>query len=49
MYAHTEKNVSDYQKAVDKSFEKIARSIKHDDIDKKLKGKASSAGFIRLT
>jgi len=49
MYAHTQENVSNYLKAVDKSFEKIALSIKLDDIDKKLKGKPSSFGFKRLT
>ncbi len=48
MYAHTEENISDYLKAVDKSFEEIARSIKQDDIDKKLIGKPSSVGFKRL-
>jgi glutamate-1-semialdehyde 2,1-aminomutase len=49
MYAHTEENVSDYLKAIDKSFEEIARSVKQDDIDKKLIGKPSSIGFKRLT
>jgi glutamate-1-semialdehyde 2,1-aminomutase len=48
MYAHTEENVSDYLKAVDKSFEEIARSIEHNNIDKKLIGKPSSIGFKRL-
>ena len=48
MYAHTEENISDYLKAVDKSFEEISRSIKQDDIDKKLIGKPSSVGFKRL-
>ena len=48
MYAHTEENISDYLKAVDKSFEEISHSIKQDDIDKKLIGKPSSVGFKRL-
>ena len=48
MYAHTGENISDYLKAVDRSFEEISRSIKQDDIDKKLIGKPSSVGFKRL-
>jgi len=48
MYAHTNENVQDYFKAVDKAFVEIARSIEHNDIDKKLIGKPSSAGFKRL-
>jgi hypothetical protein len=48
MYAHTEENISDCLKAVDKSFEEISRSIKHDDVDKKLIGKPSNIGFKRL-
>ena len=48
MYAHTDENVQDYFKAVDKAFVEIARSIEHNDIDKKLIGKPSSAGFKRL-
>ena len=48
MYAHTEDHVRGYLEAVDKSFEEIARSIEHNDIDKKLIGKPSSIGFKRL-
>jgi len=48
MYAHTEKNVSDYLKVVDKSFEEIEHSIKQNNIDNKLIGKPSSVGFKRL-
>ena len=48
MYAHTDENVQDYFKAVDKAFGEIARSIELDDIDKKLIGKPSSIGFKRL-
>jgi len=48
MYAHTDENVQDYFKAVDKAFGEIARSIEQDDIDKKLIGKPSSIGFKRL-
>jgi glutamate-1-semialdehyde 2,1-aminomutase len=48
MYAHTENHVRIYLEAVDKSFEEIARSIEHNDIDKKLTGKPSSVGFKRL-
>jgi len=48
MYAHTEDHVKSYFEAVDKSFEEIARSIKQDDIDKKLVGEPSSIGFKRL-
>jgi glutamate-1-semialdehyde 2,1-aminomutase len=48
MYAHTENHVRSYLEAADKSFEEIARSIEHNDIDKKLIGKPSSVGFKRL-
>ncbi|MBU4258121.1 MAG: aminotransferase class III-fold pyridoxal phosphate-dependent enzyme [Proteobacteria bacterium] len=48
MYAHTEDHVRSYLEGVDKSFEKIARSIEHNDIDKKLIGEPSSIGFKRL-
>lgn len=48
MYAHTEKNVSDYLKAVDRSFGAIKHSIKQNDIDNRLVGKPSSVGFKRL-
>jgi glutamate-1-semialdehyde 2,1-aminomutase len=48
MYAHTRENISDYIKAVDKSFEEIARSVEQNDIDNKLTGKPSSVGFKRL-
>ena len=48
MYVHTNENVQDYFKAVDKAFEEIARSIEHNDIDKKLIGEPSSVGFKRL-
>ena len=48
MYAHTKENISDYIKAVDKSFKEIARSVKQNDIDNKLTGKPSSVGFKRL-
>ena len=36
MYAHTEKDVDAYLKAADKSFQEIAYSIEHNDIDEKL-------------
>jgi glutamate-1-semialdehyde 2,1-aminomutase len=49
MYAHTEKDVNAYLKAVDKAFQEVARSIAQNDIDKKLIGKPSSVGFKRLT
>jgi len=48
MYAHTKDHVRIYLEAADKSFEEIARSIEHNDIDKKLIGKSSSVGFKRL-
>ena len=48
MYAHSEQNVSDYLKTVDKSFEEIEHSIKQNNIDNKLIGKPSSVGFKRL-
>ena len=48
MYAHTEDHVRSYLEGVDKSFEKIAHSIEHNDIDKKLIGEPSSIGFKRL-
>ena len=48
MYVHTEKHVTSYLEAVDKSFEEIARSIHNNDIDKKLIGKPSTVGFKRL-
>jgi len=48
MYAHAEDHVRSYLEGVDKSFEEIARSIEHNDIDKKLIGKPSSIGFKRL-
>ena len=48
MYAHTEDHLRSYLEGVDKSFEKIARSIEHNDIDKKLIGEPSSIGFKRL-
>ena len=48
MYAHSEENVQDYLKTTDKAFGEIARSIEHNDIDKKLIGKPSSVGFKRL-
>lgn len=49
MYAHTDENVQSYLKGVDKAFEEIACSIIQDNIDKKLVGKPSNAGFKRLT
>ena len=48
MYAHTEDHVRSYLEGVDKSFEEVARSIEHNDIDKKLIGEPSSIGFKRL-
>ena len=48
MYAHTEDHVRSYLEGVDRSFEEIAQSIEHNDIDKKLIGKPSSVGFKRL-
>ena len=48
MYAHTENHVRSYLEEVDKSFEEVARSIEHNDIDKKLIDKPSSIGFKRL-
>jgi len=48
MYSHTESHVRSYLEAADKSFEEIARSTEHNDIDKKLIGKPSSVGFKRL-
>lgn len=48
MYAHTEDHVRSYLEGVDKSFEEIARSIEHNNIDKKLIGEPSSIGFKRL-
>jgi glutamate-1-semialdehyde 2,1-aminomutase len=48
MYAHSDENIQDYLKTTDKAFGEIVRSIKHNDIDKKLIGKPSSIGFKRL-
>ena len=48
MYVHTDENIQDYFKAGDKAFEEIARSIEHNDIDKKLIGEPSSSDFKRL-
>ena len=48
MYAHTKDHVRSYLESVDKSFEKIACSIEHNDIDKKLIGEPCSIGFKRL-
>ncbi|MFC1821072.1 aminotransferase class III-fold pyridoxal phosphate-dependent enzyme [Thermodesulfobacteriota bacterium] len=49
MFAHREKHVEQYLKAVDSAFKEIARAIDFGDIRKKMKGKPSNVGFARLT
>jgi glutamate-1-semialdehyde 2,1-aminomutase len=48
MYSHTKKHVNAYLKAVDISFEKIAKAIHDDNLHSKLSGKPSSVGFKRI-
>ena len=48
MYAHREKHVVRYLKAVDSAFKEIVRAIDFGDIRIKLKGKPSSVGFARI-
>ena len=49
MYAHKEEHVDQYLRAVNRSFEEIARALFMGDIKNKMKGKPSSVGFARLT
>jgi glutamate-1-semialdehyde aminotransferase len=48
-YAHTEKHVDDYLKAVGEAFTIISKALSDGDIEKKLKGPVSHTGFHRLT
>ncbi|MBU1055043.1 MAG: aminotransferase class III-fold pyridoxal phosphate-dependent enzyme [Proteobacteria bacterium] len=48
MYAHSVGDVEKYLDAADFAFEKIARSIAQNDIEKRLVGKPSTVGFMRL-
>jgi len=48
MYAHTENHVSDYLKAVDLSFDRIADAVGRNKLSEQLSGKASKTGFRRL-
>jgi len=49
MYAHTDRNVSDYLRAADDVFAELASAIRAGDLSRRLKGKPSVAGFGRLT
>jgi len=49
MYAHTERNVSDYLRAADDVFAELASAIKAGNLSRRLKGKPAVAGFGRLT
>jgi len=49
MYAHKEEHVKQYLDAVNDAFAEITKTIECGDINKKLKGEPSSAGFKRLT
>ncbi len=49
MYAHTMGHVEQYLKAADHAFMVIARALNNGDLESKLRGKPSSAGFKRLT
>jgi glutamate-1-semialdehyde 2,1-aminomutase len=48
MYAHAEEHVEAYLNAVNVAFAEIADAVKKDDLQKRLKGQPSSAGFKRL-
>lgn len=48
MYAHTPEHVSQYVVAVEKAFTEIADAIKKNDIESRMKGAPSSAGFQRI-
>lgn len=48
MYAHTEEHVRSYLVAADNAFEEIAMALSRDDLETKLRGRPSSAGFKRI-
>ena len=48
MYAHTEEHVRSYLVAADNAFEHIATALSRDDLETKLRGRPSSAGFKRI-
>ncbi len=49
MYAHTFEHVSIYLKAVDEAFSEIRRAMDRGDLEERLHGAPSAAGFGRLT
>ncbi|MBI4135791.1 aminotransferase class III-fold pyridoxal phosphate-dependent enzyme [Candidatus Uhrbacteria bacterium] len=49
MYAHTQEHVAQYVAAAARAFAELADAIRAGDIEKRLKGKPSQAGFERLT
>lgn len=48
MYAHTEKDVKKYKKAVDTVFKQLADLIKENSVESHLEGKPAGVGFARI-
>lgn len=48
MYAHTEKDVEKYAKAVDEVFGNLAKLIKEDSVESHLEGEPAASGFARV-
>jgi len=49
MYAHQTYHVKQYLKAVDTAFAQMSEAIQAGNVEQQMKGKASTAGFKRLT
>lgn len=48
MYAHKEKDVKKYSKAIDRVFEQLSELIKNNSVEQQLEGKPAGIGFARI-